>query len=137
MPSPYCPDTGRVTTRGRHSNFESVPRKTSLTHALAAAAALMFAAAGPAARADNGVGAWTPPVSWPLVAIHTVLMPDGRVLTYGSTATGQQTASTIYDVWDPSAGTGAGHMTLPNNTGTDIFCSSMLLLPPSGNVFIV
>ena len=61
-----------------------------------------------AARADNGVGAWAPPASWPLIAIHTVLTPDGRVLTYGTTDTGQQTGSTIYDIWDPSAGHGRG-----------------------------
>jgi hypothetical protein len=63
-------------------------------------------------------------------------MPDGRVLTYGTTASGQQTGIYIYDVWDPSAGLDAGHTTLPNTTGTDIFCSSQVVLPAGNQVFI-
>jgi hypothetical protein len=31
---------------------------------------------------------------------------------------------------------GRGHLTLANTTGTDIFCSSQVLLPQSGNLFI-
>ena len=61
--------------------------------------------------------------------IHSVLLPDGRVLTYGSTATGQQTGYFQYDVWDPGQGMAAGHMVLPNGTGTDTFCNAQLLLP--------
>ena len=52
---------------------------------------------------------------WPLIAIHTVLMPDGRVLTYGTDGDGRQTGYYIYDVWDPAAGLNAGHFTLPND----------------------
>jgi len=61
--------------------------------------------------------------------IHSVVLPDGRVLTYGSTATGQQTGYFEYDVWDPRQGMAAGHMVLPNGTGTDTFCNAQLLLP--------
>ena len=136
MPVPFRPDTAGVVARDFAFHAFPVARKSPLNRSLSALSVLLLLGAASVVRADNGVGAWSPPVSWPLIAIHTVLMPDGRVLTYGSTATGQQTASTIYDVWDPSAGPAAGHMTLPNNTGTDIFCSSMLLLPQSGNVFI-
>jgi len=63
-------------------------------------------------------------------------MPDGRVLSYGTTASGQQTGNFIYAVWDPSAGLDAGHLTLPNNTGTDIFCSSQVVVPQGNKVFI-
>ena len=35
-----------------------------------------------------------------------------------------------------SAAPGAGHLTLPNVTGTDIFCSSQLVLAQSGNIFL-
>jgi YVTN family beta-propeller protein len=68
--------------------------------------------------------------------VHAVLMPDGRVLTYGTTGTGQQTGKFIYDVWDFSAGLDAGHLTLPNTTQTDLFCSSQLVVPSGGQVFI-
>ncbi len=55
-------------------------------------------------------------------------MPDGRVLTYQRT--GQ------VDVWDPAEGLSGGHLTLPNDTGTNPFCSSLLVLPGGGGVFI-
>ena len=49
---------------------------------------------------------------------------------------GTQTGFFIYDVWDPAGGLNGGHLTLDNGTGTDIFCSSTLVLPQGGNVFI-
>jgi YVTN family beta-propeller protein len=81
-------------------------------------------------------GAWSAVGSWPLIAVHAVLMPDGRVLTYGTDGTGRQTGFFTYDVWDSQVGLGGGHLTLPNGTGTDIFCGSQLLLPNVGRVFL-
>lgn len=88
------------------------------------------------ASANNVSGAWSPVKPWPVIAVHAVLMPDGRVLTYGTKTSGQQTAIDTYDVWDPSEGLDAGHSTLPNTTGTDLFCSSQLVLPGGNQVFI-
>ncbi len=101
---------------------------------LALSAALL--ATTVSAAANNTIGAWSSVHPWPLIGLHAVLMPDGRVLTYGTTASGQQTGIFIYDVWDPSAGLDAGHLTMPNTTGTDIFCSSQVLVPQGGQVFI-
>ena len=102
-----------------------------------AAAALCCAVISSNALADNVRGAWSPPFSWPLIAAHAVLTPDGRVLTYGTDGNGNQTGYFIYDIWDPSVGpTNAGHLTMPNGTGTDIFCSSQIILPSSGNIFL-
>jgi YVTN family beta-propeller protein len=81
-------------------------------------------------------GAWSAVGSWPLIPIHLVLMPDGRVLSYGTDGVGTQTGHSIYDVWDTALGLGGGHLTLPNGTGTDIFCSSQLILPQGGSVFV-
>ena len=79
-------------------------------------------------------GSFGPQVGWPIMPIHAVVLPDGRVLTYGTDQAGVQTAYYDYDLWDPSLGTGAGaHETLPNGTHSDIFCSSQLVLP-NGNV---
>ncbi|HEX5163351.1 MAG TPA: putative Ig domain-containing protein [Steroidobacteraceae bacterium] len=104
------------------------------TRVAAAMAALVFATA---AFADNVRGTWSPPFSWPLISAHAVLTPDGRVLTYGTDGNGKQTGYFIYDVWDPAAGTsGGGHLTLPNATQTDIFCSSQIIMPQSGNIFV-
>ncbi len=81
-------------------------------------------------------GAWSALGSWPVISVHMVLTPDGRVLSYGSDGTGKQTGYFVYDVWDSAVGLGGGHMTLPNGTGTDIFCGSQLVLPTSGSVFL-
>lgn len=84
----------------------------------------------------NVVGAWSSLGSWPLIGIHAVLTPGGNVLTYGTDAAGKQTGKFIYDVWNPNqGGIAAGHTTLPNNTGTDIFCSAQVLLP-QGDIFV-
>ena len=118
--------------------FRSPPflRAFALTSSLIALGAMLLLAAAPRARAENGVGSWAPPASWPLIAIHMVLMPDGRVLSYGTDGVGKQTGFYIYDVWDTSAGNGAGHMTLNNTTGTDLFCSSQIVMSQTGTVLI-
>ena len=92
--------------------------------------ALAFATALiPADAASKGM--WGPLYKWPLVSVHTVLLPDGRVLSYGSQADGTGTGFFNVDVWDSTQNPDAGHMSIVNPTGTDLFCSSQLLLPPS------
>ncbi|MCU0760900.1 MAG: PA14 domain-containing protein [Steroidobacteraceae bacterium] len=106
----------------------------AFVRALACVALSTAAAPG---LADNVRGAWSPVHAWPLIAVHAVLMPDGRVLTYGTDGAGKQTGYFVYDVWDPSLGTGPdSHLTLPNMTLTDIFCGSQLVLPEGGGVFL-
>ena len=75
-------------------------------------------------------GSFGAQVAWPIMPIHAVLMPDGRVLTYGTDRNGVQTAYYDYDVWTPAFGTGpeAHNTLLPNGTQTDIFCSSQIVL---------
>lgn len=83
------------------------------------------------------IGAYGPTVAWPLVAIHLALLPDGRVMTYGSDTSGHQGAQLSYDIWDPSLGTDdTAHMLLPNTTQTDIFCSGMSLMWTTGQLLI-
>ena len=96
------------------------------------------AAVAPAAAPDaNAKGGWTPRATWPLIAIHSALLPDGRVMTYGTDGTGMlQTGKLIYDVWDPAGALDAGHLTLPNMTGTDLFCNAQTLLAGSGQLFL-
>ncbi len=60
-----------------------------------------------------------------------------RVLSYGTRTSGQQTGYFEYDIWDPEAGTTLlAHTTLANLTLTDLFCSSQVILPQSGEIFI-
>src|SRR4030095_14745387 len=133
MPVPFRPDTAGVVARGFSFPPPRVSRKSPVTRSFSALSALLLVGAASVARADNGVGAWTPPESWPIIAIHGVITPDGRLLTYGTTETGQQTGSTVYDIWDPATGI---HTTMPNGTGTDLFCSSQIIMPDTGNILI-
>ena len=91
------------------------------------------AAGGPDAHL---AGVFGPPVEWPINPIHVALLPDGRLLNYGTDTAGNQGAGLVYDVWDPALGTGAdAHLTLPNTTATDIFCSAQTVLK-TGEVLI-
>ena len=78
-------------------------------------------------------GMFGPLKNWPLIPLHAVLTSDGRLLTYGSNADGTQTGRFIYDIWDSANGS---HLTLPNGTGTDLFCSSQIMLP-GGNAVLL
>jgi hypothetical protein len=78
---------------------------------------------------DPVAGTFSPVLDWPLVGIHAVLLPDGRVLTYGTDLDGAQTGYFVYDVWDPRFGLGAeSHTVLENFTEVDIFCGTQLVL---------
>lgn len=48
------------------------------------------------AATSTEAGEWTAPFSWPIVAVHMILLPDGRVLSIGSRGVPQ--------VWDPATG---------------------------------
>ncbi|HEV7914217.1 MAG TPA: PA14 domain-containing protein [Albitalea sp.] len=113
-------------TSGRSTPAESTRRK----------AQAVFTPTTPIPADAHLKGMWGEVQNWPLIAVHAVLMPDGRVLTYGTDGAGAQTGNFIYDVWDPEGGFADGHLTLPNGTGTDIFCSSQLVLPQGGAVFV-
>ena len=87
--------------------------------------------------APDTEGSWTPVVDWPLIAIHSVLTPQGNVLSFGTDKNGVQGAQFIYDVWDPLKGVGASaHNTLPNTLGVDSFCSAAVVMPESGSILI-
>src|SRR6185436_2278538 len=96
---------------------------------LLGALAAATVSAGNASAQPNVDGVWSPLANWPLIAIHAVMTPDGRVLTYGTQADGTQGAFFNYDVWDPSAGLNGGHLSFNNLTLTEIFCSSQVIMP--------
>src|SRR5262249_36690180 len=102
---------------------------TTTGTALAVTEATAAAPAAPVPSDAHIRGAWSTVSSWPIMPIHAVLLPDGRVLTYGTDSSGRQTAFFNYDVWDPAQGPGAGHLPLPNGTGADSFCGLHLVLP--------
>lgn len=81
--------------------------------------------------ADAAVrGMWSPTRDWPLNGLHSVLLPNGRVLTYG-TPTGRPGTQNgrYYDVWDPAQGFVAiSHRTSYSAQQADSFCSSAAFL---------
>jgi hypothetical protein len=82
-------------------------------------------------------GSWTDAAEWPLSAIHAVVLPDGKVMTYGTDRQGLELKAFSYDIWDPSKGLApSSHTTLPVRTSTNLFCSAQTILPWSGQVLI-
>src|SRR5688572_713843 len=94
------------------------------------------AVALPAAAQPHLDGVWSQVHGWPLIAVHSVMTPEGRVLSYGTKGDGTQTGFFSYDLWDPSVGPSGGHTTLDNRTATDIFCSSQVIMPQTGDILI-
>ena len=96
---------------------------------------------GPIPSDADTKGMWSSVTAWPLIPLHVVLLPDGRVMSYGTGTLvpnnpGKQTGKFIYDVWDPGVGLPGEHLTINKDSLSDIFCSSQLLLPGSGAVAI-
>lgn len=94
------------------------------------------------AQSYKSVGEWGDLKPWPFVAIHAVVLPNGKVLTYGSGAdadpynTLPKNAVMLHDIYDPLTGT---HQTIDHHhtTTTDIFCSSAIIIPGTDQVMIV
>ena len=87
--------------------------------------------------AANVSGRFTTAFNWPLIPIHATILPDGRVLSYGSDELGQQSGLFNYSLWDPTLGTGTqAHLLLPNTTATDLFCSAQIVLPRTGEILL-
>ena len=66
--------------------------------------------------AGSGAGSWTAPFVWPNVAVHLSLLPDGRVLSWGS--------SEGPYIWDPATG---AFTRVPSPT--NVFCGGHAFLP--------
>ena len=94
---------------------------------------------GKSASADAAQHGWFGPVfSWPVIAIHAALIPDGRVLAFGTRSAASGVNALKYVVWNPAQGLGEdAFTTLPNSTGTNLFCAAQLVLPDSGDLLVV
>jgi len=79
-------------------------------------------------------GSWSPLVDWPLVPIHTVVTPQGKILAFGTAKQGNQF---LYNVWDPDLGTGeSSHNLLPSTLGVSSFCNASIVLSETGNILM-
>lgn len=81
------------------------------------------AASASLAAAAAESGEWSTPFNWPIVGVHTVLLPTGRVLAIGRSGTPQ--------IWNPATGAFA-----PVSAPVNLFCSGHALLP-DGRVIVV
>ncbi|MBT2321547.1 hypothetical protein J7E62_04135 [Variovorax paradoxus] len=83
---------------------------------------------------DTGTqGQWSSASSWPLNAIHAILTPDGKIMSYGTDPDGNQGAQLYYDVWNPAT---SAHSLLQHATRTDLFCNAQVMLPTTGQVLL-
>lgn len=75
------------------------------------------------------VGMWSGVVDWPIVAIHSTLLPDGRILTFGAPPGAAVQDGRTLVFWDPRKGLNKdAFLTLPNAQNVDSFCASATLL---------
>ncbi len=72
--------------------------------------------ATPLPNADS-VGQWGGVMNWPLVAVHSNLLPNGKVLVWQDGVAAR--------IWDPAT---AGFMSVPN-TLTNLLCAGVTMLP--------
>ncbi len=81
-------------------------------------------------------GRWSSRMDWPHIAIHNVVLSDGKLLTYGTGGSGIQGAME-FNVWDPSLGIGqSAHKNIQGTAQVDSFCSAATVLPETGDVLI-
>jgi hypothetical protein len=134
----YGPGKGKGFPRPnlRLGQTPSIPKSTSAAPVNAPMNAAQTQAS--AIPASGGAGGYfSQPFPWPIIPLHLALLPDGRVMNYGTDQQGNQGAQMLYDVWNPALGTvSTAHTILPNKTLTDLFCSASSLLAGSGSLLI-
>jgi Galactose oxidase-like, Early set domain/Bacterial Ig domain len=130
-----------VSTPGGHAQEDFVVHDRATEGRLNQQTKVTSAAASRAAATATGtedeVGQWGPVVDWPVVAVHTALLPNGKVLAYDSigdhaTETYPDQTYTRATVWDPATGS---QTDVRVNTGYNIFCSGLAHLL-DGSLFI-
>ena len=67
-------------------------------------------------------GEWAAPITWPVVAIHSALLPNGHVLTWGRSD--KQPV-----VWTPPVTVGAAGSFVSAPETSDLFCAGQTFLP--------
>lgn len=69
-----------------------------------------------------GAGQWSAPITWPALAIHASLLPNGKVLTWGQ-------RNSQPEIWTPPATVGASGTFVSTAEPADLFCSGHTFLP--------
>lgn len=74
-------------------------------------------------------GMWSGVQSWPLNGLHATVLPNGKLLTYGSTPDGWFQDARYFDLWNPALGFARNaHYTSWDGNRQDSFCSTATFL---------
>jgi len=123
--SPYATDWDTATaTNGSHV-LTAVARDAAGNERTSASVNVTVLNAGP--NDPSVIGQWAGPFSWPLVSIHSMLMPNGKVLLYDD-----HTTSAGVQVWDPVSDT----LTSRPYNADNLFCSGHTMLS-DGRVLVI
>jgi len=83
------------------------------------------------------IGEWSELYNMRVLPIHSMLLPDGCVLGYGTNAKGNQRADLYYEVWDVSKGIHEeARMLMEHQTKSDMFCSTLNMDISTGNIIV-
>jgi Domain of unknown function (DUF1929) len=75
---------------------------------------------GGACPASSTVGAWSSVITWPVVGIHSAVLPNGKVISWGR----MEISPPEYPVvWDPAADPMATHPLVQYPVGDNPFCA--------------
>jgi Domain of unknown function (DUF1929)/Glyoxal oxidase N-terminus len=77
---------------------------------------------GSGSNAADTAGRWSPPKQWPVVAVNLAVLPNGKVLSWGTGDPGGK--STLADVWDPLRNSHS----FVRSAETDLFCAGQSFL---------
>jgi Concanavalin A-like lectin/glucanases superfamily/Galactose oxidase-like, Early set domain/Bacterial Ig domain/Glyoxal oxidase N-terminus len=83
-------------------------------------------ATNPPGAPRDEVGAWSPPQTWPMVAVHASMLSNGKVVAWDAFSAAPQSEH----IWDPTTET-----MQPAPSGINLFCSGHTLLP-DGRLFV-
>lgn len=72
------------------------------------------------------IGAWGPVVNWDIVPLHMILMPNGKIITWGKRDVLPDTMG-VPRIWDPAAGPPSGAPMIM--VDTMLFCAGFALMP--------
>lgn len=139
---PELPPQARVDTPDAHAHEDSVLHDAAKEEALRrrtkdAIGADVQAALAAAVAPPQQAGQWGPLTAWPVVGVHTALLPNGNVLSFDSIGDRATENYNTHDrtrasVWNPVTGT---HTPVDVTTGYNIFCAGLAHLP-GGEVFL-
>ena len=75
-------------------------------------------------------GMWSGVGRWPMLGLHQAVLPNGKVLTWGTTPDGNAQNGRTFDLWDPNLGlfNAAAHQTSTDPNRQDSFCAPSVLI---------